>query len=174
MTEQELVDECIAGKSIAQEKLFKIYSGKLFAIAIRYMGSREEAEDVLQEGFIKIFKNLNQWKGDGPLGGWMRRVIVNTALTQLKSRIKKQQEIAIDTAYAVHDNQESQLEKLQADDLLKVIAEMPTGYRTVFNLFAIEGYGHKEISEQLGINESTSKTQYLKAKNWLLKRIDER
>jgi len=174
MSEQELVEECIAGKSSAQEKLFKIYSGKLFAIALRYMGSREEAEDVLQEGFIKIFKNLNQWKGDGPLGGWMRRVVVNTALTQLKSRIKKQQEISIETAYSVHDYQESQLEKLQANDLMKVIAEMPTGYRTVFNLFAIEGYGHKEISEQLGINESTSKTQYLKAKNWLLKRIDER
>ncbi len=104
----------------------------------------------------------------------MRRVVVNTSLTQLKSRMKKQNEISIDTAYAVHDNQESQLEKLQADDLLKIISEMPTGYRTVFNLFAIEGYGHKEISDQLGINESTSKTQYLKAKNWLLRRIDER
>ena len=174
MTEKELVEECMAGKPNAQEKLFKLYSGKLFAIALRYMGSREEAEDVLQESFIKIFKSLNQWKGDGPLGGWMRRVVVNTSLTQLKSRIKKQNEISIDTAYTVHDNQESQLEKLQADDLLKIISEMPAGYRTVFNLFAIEGFGHKEISDQLGINESTSKTQYLKAKNWLLKRIDER
>jgi len=174
MTEHELVKSCLKGNRVAQEQLFQQHSGKMFAIAIRYMGNREEAEDVVQESFIKIFKNLNQWKGEGPLGGWMRMIIVNTALTQLKSRQKKQSEIAIENAYTVYDEQESQLDKLQAADLMNVISEMPAGYRTVFNLFAIEGYGHKEISENLGITESTSKTQYLKAKNWLLKRINER
>ena len=132
-----------------------------------------EAEEVLQESFIKVFEKLNQWKGDGPLGGWIRTIVVNTALTRIKNNKKFRLDKNIDDAISLSDNGEDQMEALQAADLMKLIAQMPEGYNTVFNLFVVEGYGHKEIAELMGISESTSKTQFLKGKNWLVKRINE-
>jgi RNA polymerase sigma-70 factor (ECF subfamily) len=137
------------------------------------MGSTMEAEEVLQESFIKVFEKLKQWKGNGPLGGWIRTIVVNTALTRIKNNKKFRLDKNIDEAVALSDNGEDQLEALQAADLMKLIAQMPDGYKTVFNLFVVEGYGHKEIAEVMGISESTSKTQFLKGKNWLVKRINE-
>jgi len=137
------------------------------------MGSTMEAEEVLQESFIKVFEKLNQWKGNGPLGGWIRTIVVNTSLTRIKNNKKFKYDKNIDDAVSLSDNGEDQLEALQAADLMKLIATMPEGYKTVFNLFVVEGYGHKEIGDLLGISESTSKTQFLKAKNWLMKRINE-
>ena len=145
----------------------------MFAVCLRYMGSTMEAEEVLQESFIKVFEKLKQWKGEGPLGGWIRTIVVNTALTRLKNNKKFRLDKNIDEAVALSDNGEDQLEALQAADLMKLIAQMPDGYKTVFNLFVVEGYGHKEIAEVMGISESTSKTQFLKGKNWLVKRINE-
>ncbi len=173
MSDSELVSECLKGKSSAQRALFQAHSGKMFAICLRYMGNSMEAEDVLQESFIKVFEKLNQWKGDGPLGGWIRTIVVNTSLTRIKNNKKFQLDKNIDEAVTVFDNGEDQLEALQAADLMKLIAQMPDGYKTVFNLFVVEGYGHKEIGDLLGVSESTSKTQFLKAKNWLVKRINE-
>jgi len=137
------------------------------------MGSTMEAEEVLQESFIKVFEKLNQWKGNGPLGGWIRTIVVNTSLTRIKNNKKFKYDKNIDDAVSLSDNGEDQLEALQAADLMKLIAQMPDGYKTVFNLFVVEGYGHKEIADLIGISESTSKTQFLKAKNWLVKRINE-
>ena len=145
----------------------------MFAVSLRYMGSTMEAEEVLQESFIKVFEKLKQWKGDGPLGGWIRTIVVNTALTRIKNNKKFRLDKNIDEAVALSDNGEDQLEALQAADLMKLIAQMPDGYKTVFNLFVVEGYGHKEIADLMGISESTSKTQFLKGKNWLVKRINE-
>ena len=145
----------------------------MFAVSLRYMGSTMEAEEVLQESFIKVFEKLNQWKGNGPLGGWIRTIVVNTALTRIKNNKKFRLDKNIDDAVSLSDNGEDQLEALQAADLMKLIDQMPDGYRTVFNLFVVEGYGHKDIGDMLGISESTSKTQFLKAKNWLVKRINE-
>ena len=137
------------------------------------MGNTMEAEEVLQESFIKVFEKLKQWKGDGPLGGWIRTIVVNTALTRIKNNKKFRLDKNIDEAVALSDNGEDQLQALQAEDLMKLIAQMPDGYKTVFNLFVVEGYGHKEIADLMGISESTSKTQFLKGKNWLVKRINE-
>jgi RNA polymerase sigma-70 factor (ECF subfamily) len=137
------------------------------------MGSTMEAEEVLQESFIKVFEKLKQWKGNGPLGGWIRTIVVNTALTRIKNNKKFRLDKNIDEAVALSDNGEDQLEALQAADLMKLIAQMPDGYKTVFNLFVVEGYGHKEIADLMGISESTSKTQFLKGKNWLVQRINE-
>jgi RNA polymerase sigma-70 factor (ECF subfamily) len=137
------------------------------------MGSTMEAEEVLQESFIKVFEKLKQWKGDGPLGGWIRTIVVNTALTRIKNNKKFRLDKNIDEAVSLSDNGEDQLEALQAEDLMKLIAQMPDGYKTVFNLFVVEGYGHKEIADLMEISESTSKTQFLKGKNWLVKRINE-
>lgn len=173
MSDSELVSECLKGKSSAQRTLFQLHSGKMFAVSLRYMGSTMEAEEVLQESFIKVFEKLNQWKGDGPLGGWIRTIVVNTSLTRIKNNKKFRLDKNIDDAISLSDNGEDQMEALQAADLMKLIAQMPEGYNTVFNLFVVEGYGHKEIAELMGISESTSKTQFLKGKNWLVKRINE-
>jgi RNA polymerase sigma-70 factor (ECF subfamily) len=172
MTDRELVERCLKGDASAQHLLFKTHSSKMYALCLRYMGNQLEAEDVLQDSFIKVFERLKQWKGDGPLGGWIRSVVVNTALTQLKSRKKTQGEVQVEEAFQVFDYAESQLQAMQTAELMKMIQEMPDGYRTVFNLFAIEGYAHKEIAEQLGITESTSKTQFLKARNWLIRQLE--
>lgn len=173
MSDSELVSECLKGKSSAQRTLFQLHSGKMFSLCLRYMGSTMEAEEVLQESFIKVFEKLNQWKGNGPLGGWIRTIVVNTALTRIKSNKKFKLDKNIDEAVMLSDDREDQLEAMQAEDLMKLIAQMPDGYKAVFNLFAVEGYGHKEIAELLGVSESTSKTQFLKAKNWLVKRLNE-
>ena len=173
MSDSELVSECLKGKSSAQRTLFQLHSGKMLAVSLRYMGSTMEAEEVLQESFIKVFEKLKQWKGDGPLGGWIRIIVVNTALTRIKNNKKFRLDKNIDDAVSLSDNGEDQLEALQAEDLMKLIAQMPDGYKTVFNLFVVEGYGHKEIADLMGISESTSKTQFLKGKNWLVKRINE-
>jgi CDP-glucose 4,6-dehydratase len=112
------------------------------------MGNTMEAEEVLQESFIKVFEKLKQWKGDGPLGGWIRTIVVNTSLTRIKNNKKFRLDKNIDEAVSLSDNGEDQLEALQAADLMKLIAQMPDGYKTVFNLFVVEGYGHKEWVDQ--------------------------
>jgi RNA polymerase sigma factor (sigma-70 family) len=163
MTEQELAKKCMAGNAEAQKQLWKLYSRKMMAVCYRYCGNRNDAEDVLQESFIKVFQKLHQWQNSGPLGGWIRTVVVNTNLTFLRERQKKT---------ALHDvSEHTQLNDLEPS-IAELITTMPDGYRTVFNLFAVEGYSHKEISEMLEINENTSKTQFMKAKNWLRKRIE--
>ena len=171
MTDQELVKQCMEGKREAQQALFKLYAGKMLTVCRRYFDNIEEAEDVLQEGFIKVFERLHQWQGTGPLGGWIRTVMVNTALTHLRSTKKWQNTTEIDDAIQLTNDDANALESMSANDILHLIAQMPSGYRTVFNLFVIEGYGHKEIGEMLGISESTSKTQFLKSKEWLKKAL---
>lgn len=137
------------------------------AVCMRYCDSREEAEDVLQEGFIKVFDKIGQWQGSGALGGWIRTVIVNTALTHIRTNKKHKYTHDIEDAAEIDNDDVDALSRMNEETLMKLIGQMPSGYRTVFNLFAVEGYGHKEIAESLGISESTSKTQFLKAKNWL-------
>lgn len=172
MTDQELANQCMAGNAEAQKELWKLYSRKMMAVCIRYCGHRSEAEDVMQEAFIKVFQKMHQWQGRGPLGGWIRTVVVNTNLTHLRERKRTQGEQEIGEHLQVEDLEPSVLQHMAAESLVQLIATMPEGYRTVFNLFAVEGYSHKEIGEMLGITENTSKTQFMKAKNWLRKKID--
>jgi RNA polymerase sigma-70 factor (ECF subfamily) len=171
MTDQELAQGCLKGKREAQKALFDQYAGKMMSVCRRYFSDREEAADVLQDGFIKVFERIHQWQGSGPLGGWIRTVIVNTALTHIRSNKKWKDTVDIEDVHEIDNSDLSGLEKMQADDILELIERMPTGYKTVFNLFAIEGYGHKEIGEMLGISENTSKTQFLKSKEWLKKTL---
>jgi RNA polymerase sigma-70 factor (ECF subfamily) len=163
----------MAGNAEAQKELWTLYSRKMMAVCIRYCGDRNDAEDVLQEAFIKVYQRMHQWQGKGPLGGWIRTVVVNTNLTFLRERKKKLAEREMDDHLPISDLEPNVLDQLGAEALLTLIQQMPEGYRTVFNLFAIEGHGHKEIADMLGISENTSKTQFLKAKSWLKKRISE-
>lgn len=171
MTDQELVKRCLEGRRDAHHALFKLYAGKMLTVCRRYFDNVEEAEDVLQEGFIKVFERLHQWQGTGPLGGWIRTVMINTALTHLRSSKKWQSNTDIENATHLTSEESDVLSSMGAEEILSLIAAMPTGYRTVFNLFVIEGYAHKEIAEMLGISENTSKTQFLKSKEWLKKSL---
>ncbi len=171
MTDKELVKNCMEGKREAQKLLFERYAGKMLTVCKRYFDNTEEAEDALQEGFIKVFEKLHQWQASGPLGGWIRTVMVNTALTHLRSSKKWKDSTDIEAAGDISSTEMDALGSMSADELLQLIASMPVGYRTVFNLFAIEGYAHKEIAEMLNISENTSKTQYLKSKDWLKKNL---
>ncbi len=174
MTDKELANGCAEGRRDAQELLWKQYSRKMMTVCLRYCDSREEAEDVLQEGFIKVFEKINQWQGTGPLGGWIRTIMVNTSLTYLRSRSKWRYTADIETVQNIDAEEVSAISMMNEESLLKLIETMPSGYKTVFNLFAVEGFAHKEIADAMGISENTSKTQFLKAKNWLRKHLIEK
>jgi RNA polymerase sigma factor (sigma-70 family) len=170
--EKEILAGCMQGNPAAQRKLFKTWSRMLLGVCNRYAANIEEAEDILQEGFVKIFLHIGEFKGDGSLVAWMRRIMINTAITHYhKMRKYRLQE-------DLEGVQESKLDDLQwsesefsNEELYNVIHRMPEGYRVVFNLYAVEGYKHREIAEILQIDENTSKSQYSRARRWLQERL---
>jgi RNA polymerase sigma-70 factor (ECF subfamily) len=172
MTDQELAIRCMKGDRSAQQALWKSYSGKMYSVCRRYFDREEDAQDALQESFIKVFGHLEQWRQQGPLGAWIRRIVVNTSLNLVKSRANQANWMAIEGKLDLKHPDADAVAQLGEEELIKLIQAMPTGYRTVFNLFAIEGYSHKEIADALGVTENTSKTQYLKAKNWLKNKLE--
>ena len=170
MTEHELIKGCVKQDSACQRLLFEQHAGKFMTICLRYCNDVMEAEDILQEGFIRIFNNLHQFKFEGSFEGWMRRVVVNVALKHLQKKRLQFVEIKEE------QNQGSQIDSyafssLGEDDLMKLIQQLPDGYRAVFNLNVIEGYSHDEIAEMLGIQASTSRSQLVKARKMLQQQI---
>ena len=128
---------------------------------------------MLQTGFIEVFKNLSKWKGDGPLGAWIRRVVLNQSLQLLKKNIKQRQVQSIDTHFDIPYEETDIISQMQAEELLDLTKQLPVGYRTVFNLFVVEGFSHKEIAAQLEVSESTSKTQLRKARLYMQELMQE-
>ncbi len=172
MTEELLVQKCLEKDAMAQQLFFDTYSRKMMGVCLRYAKDNDEAQDILQMGFIKVFEKLNMYKNSGSLEGWIRRVIVNTALDNIRKNKKFDDNIEMDKVdYQLQNNTESGLDSLKAADLLNIIQAMPRGFRTVFNLYAIEGYSHKEIAEELEISVNTSKSQYSRARAYLQKII---
>ena len=173
MNEDILVKKCIEGDNRAQKKLFDLFAPKLFGVCLRYMKDHDLAQDTLQDGFVKIFTKLSDYNGKGSFEGWMRRITVNTCLDQLRKDQKLKVNTPIDdVSFLVKDNHRIE-EELTAKDLLKLVESLPDGYRVVFNMFAIEGYSHKEIAEQLNISENTSKSQFSRAKSQLRRKLIE-
>lgn len=178
MNYQRLVKECLQERPEAQRELYHHFADGMLAVCYRYTKSMTDAEDVLQEGFIKVFKNLHQYKSEGELGGWIRRIMVNTALNYLKQNSRYQSDLSFLENTSMHpvsnDNPEV---KLNAKDLADMIRQLPTGYQTIFNMHAVEGYTHVEIGKMLGINEGTSRSQYSRARtlliSWLKKHSEE-
>jgi len=170
--EKDWIEGCKKQDSRAQELLYSHYSGKMYALCCRYVPSKMEAEDVLVTAFTKLFERIDQYKGEGSFEGWMRRIVVNESLTYLRRNKNMYLETEIE---AVDRNPDyAQLEThLEADDLLSLVNQLPTGYRMVFNLYAIDGFSHKEIAEQLGISENTSKSQLSRARAVLQKNLAE-
>ena len=142
-------------------------------VCMRYADRYEEAQDIVQDGFIKVFKKIETFTGKGSLEGWIRRIMVNTALDHLRRTKAERFNVSVDDVeFKLKDKQEI-IASMQADDLLKIIRTLPVGYRTVFNMYAIEGYTHKEIAKELDISENTSKSQYSRARALLQKKLEE-
>lgn len=163
MIEETLIAECLQGNPIAQRALYEQYSPRMMAVCFRYAHSREDAEDMLQEGFIRVYSQLSSFKGNGSFEGWIRRIVVNTCINVLKKNKKFDEVVDLEQAYDA-SVKETVHSVIQAKQVTECIRLLPTGYRTVLNLFAIEGYSHKEIGAMLDIGESTSRSQYTRAK----------
>ena len=172
MTEQELIDRCQKHEPAAQHALYNAYARKMMAVCYRYGHDRETAQDLLQEGFLKVFTAIGSYAGKGSFEGWIRRIFINTALEHLRHPDVLKETADIDSEESLQEPDYSTLERLSVEELLEIVAELPGGFRTVFNLFVVEGYNHKEIGEMLGITESTSRSQLARARRWLQKRID--
>jgi RNA polymerase sigma factor (sigma-70 family) len=173
MDDTTLVIECVKGNPRAQRMLFDRFSSKMLGVCLRYAKDSEQADDILQDGFVKVFTKLKDFKNAGSLEGWIRRVMVNTALDQIRKNGKTLGDISVEDVQYKIENNDHIAEQLMAEDLLKLINSMPDGYKVVFNMFAIEGYTHNEIADTLGISESTSKSQYSRARAYLRERISD-
>ena len=168
MDERQLVKECLKGKPGAQRQLYELFAQTMLGVCYRYTKSMRDAEDVLQEGFVKVFIHLQQYKEEGELGAWVRRIMVNTALNYLKRHRKYRSEMLF-TEQPLHPILEENPEvRLQAKELAELIRQLPPGYQAIFNLHAVEGYSHVEIGEMLGISDGTSRSQYARARALLI------
>lgn len=163
IAETDLIKGCLQNDRRMQEELYKRFSPRMFAVCLRYAGNTEEAEDILQEGFIKIFKKLDSFRGEGSFEGWIRRIFVNTAIEHFR-RKRYLQPVSEKEENTLEGKDISVLDKMAAKDILALIKELSPGYRTVFNMYVVEGYTHKEIADMLGISEGTSKSQLSRAK----------
>ena len=164
-TEKDLIADCRKGKAKAQKALFEQYSPKMLAVCVRYIKDLASAEDVLLLAFMKVFENLDKFEAKGSFEGWIRKIVVNEALGHLRKNTKIQFEESQKADIEAHAH--SPTTDLEVQDLLQLLHQLPTGYRTVFSLYAIEGYSHQEIGEMLNITESTSKSQLNRARNML-------
>ena len=163
--ESELAEGCKKNDPKIQKALYQQYQRKMYGVCLRYTSDKEEAMDILQEGFIQVFKYIYDFKGNGSLEGWVRRIMVNTAIAHYRKRMKYLSS-EIEEGDAV-DIEEDAVSGLSCEEILKVIQELPVGYRTIFNLYEIEGYSHAEIAQMLNISVGTSKSQLSRAKEML-------
>ena len=161
MDELQLIEGCRKGERKAQRELYDVYSRKMMGVCLRYVNDRETARDLLQDGFVKVFTNIDSYSGNGSFGGWIRKIFVNCALEYLRKSDVLRDATDLDNTMELVQPSSSALSDLSAAELMKLVHSLPVGFRTVFNLFAIEGYSHKEIGEMLNITESTSRSQYV-------------
>ncbi len=172
LTEEELLDGCRKGKASEQRRLYDRLAPKMLGVCCRYIRDHEEAEHVMIGGIVKVFEKLDQFKNEGSFEGWVRRIMVNDCLMYLRKN--RNMSLETDLTSVVESPDLSTMEAtLNAVDLLKLVSELPVGYRTVFNLYVIEGYHHTEIAKKLGISENTSKSQLSRAKKWLQTKLME-
>ncbi|MCE7926699.1 MAG: sigma-70 family RNA polymerase sigma factor [Haliscomenobacteraceae bacterium CHB4] len=171
MSETDIIRGCLRGSAQCQRALYERFAGKMYAVCLRYARTPADAADILQEGFLKVYSKLEQFQFQGSFEGWIRRIMVNTALrTYQKQRFDNETSGYERLPEAPVDP--DAISALSEAELLRLIAQLPEGYRLVFNLVAIEGYSHAEVAETLGIQESTSRSQLTKARRWLCEQIE--
>ncbi|MBC8032876.1 MAG: sigma-70 family RNA polymerase sigma factor [Chitinophagaceae bacterium] len=167
MTEELMLAGCLTNNAASQEALYSHFSPRMLGVCYRFAKNREDAEDMLQEGFIKVFLQIHTFRNQGAFEGWVRRIIVHTCINSLKKNKKFVESVDLIHANSVPVREETIPSIMQAKQLVECIRLLPIGYRTVLNLYAIEGYSHKEIGEMLDVEESTSRSQYTRAKQML-------
>jgi RNA polymerase sigma factor (sigma-70 family) len=172
IVETDLIKGCLSGDSRMQEELYNRFASKMYAVCLRYSNNSEDAQDLLQEGFIKIFKNLDKFRAEGSFEGWIRRVFVNTSIEHYRRKVNLVSTSEREDVMVV-DSSWNALDKLGEKDIIALVQDLSPGYRTVFNMYAIEGYSHKEIGNMLGISEGTSKSQLARAKGILQKKVQQ-
>ena len=168
--EDNILKGCLREDRNSQKELYNRYSGKMMAVCYRYANSRMEAEDILQDGFIKVFSNVGKFRHEGSLEGWVRRIMINTAINKI--RTTKMVFESIDDISDEFIEPIIEDTTLNENVLLNIISKLPKGYKYVFNMYAIEGFSHKEIADSLGIEEASSRSQYAKAKKYLQQKIN--
>jgi len=168
---EDLIEKCKAADRKAYELLYKQFASKMLGVCLRYATDKMEAEDMLQNGFIRVFNKINDYRGDGSFEGWMRRIMVHSAIEYYRKHHKMVKVDIEESGYEQSVNAVA-ASSLEAKDLLKMIQELPAGYRMVFNLYAVEGYSHREIAEIAGITEGASKSQLSRARTILKQRIE--
>ena len=169
----ETIKSCIQGDRAAQKVLYDRLAPRMFPVCMRYIGDRTLAEDILQDGFVTLFTHLNSYKGDGSFEGWARKIFVTTALMSLRKKDALKMSEELETLRSMKADTTSQIQNIGYKELMNLVMSLPPGFRTVFNMYAVEGYSHKEIGDMLGISETTSRTQYSRARAWLQNKIKE-
>jgi RNA polymerase sigma factor (sigma-70 family) len=167
MTEELMLAGCLTNNAASQDALYNKFSPKMFGVCYRFAKNKEDAEDMLQEAFIKVFSQIKQFRNEGSLEGWVRRIIVHTCINVIKKNKKFADTVDITEAHGLVVREETISAIIQAKEIVECIRLLPLGYRTVLNLYAIEGYSHREIGQMLDIEESTSRSQYTRAKAML-------
>lgn len=165
--EQQLITDCLQGNRIAQKRLYETYSGKMMAVCLRYCKDRETAKDLLHDGFLKVYTHLDSFKGTGSFEGWIRRIMVNTALEFLRKRNEEGYHLDVEEAFTLSNDDIGIMERMQAEELIQTIQKLPDTYRATFNLFVVEGYSHKEIADVMNITESSSRVYLTRARQML-------
>jgi RNA polymerase sigma factor (sigma-70 family) len=173
VSESDLIRGCIDGDRTMQAELYRRFSGKMYAVCMRYAGNASDAQDLLQEGFIKVYRNLHRFRAEGSFEGWVRRVFVNSSIEQFRKKSVQLTSVTDRDESTIPDNDFSALEALAERDIIRLIQELSPGYRTVFNLYVVEGYSHGEIGDLLGISEGTSKSQLARARSVLQKKVSQ-
>ncbi len=174
ISEAELIEGCVRKDRSAQRALYETYAPKMLAVCVRYAGSKENARDILQEAFLTVFDKIGSYKGEGSFEGWMRRIFVNASLMYIRKNdvLKYSEDITEVPAADIGPERYGTMEQLSAKQIMDLVAAMPAGFRSVFNLYAIEGYSHAEIAEILGISEGTSRSQLNRGRLWLKERLE--
>ena len=162
------------GNRASQKALYDLLAARMFSVCMRYVGDRDLAQDILQDGFVTLFTHLESYKGEGSFEGWARKIFVTTALMSLRKKDALKMSDDLEVARGLKAETENQIQSLGYKELMSLIMELPPGFRTVFNLYVLEGYSHKEIGDMLGISETTSRTQLSRARLWLQNRIKKR
>lgn len=169
-TLESLLEGCRRGDRKAQENLYRMLSPRMMAVCMRYAKDSADAEDILQMGFVKVFRKLSEFRNEGSFEGWIRRIMVNTAIEAYRKNLRSLNVVDIEEVYD-YPQSTFDMSGLELKDLMKMICQLPDGYRMVFNMYVIEGFSHKEIAAQLGISEGASKSQLSRARSVLKERI---
>ncbi len=172
-SEKKIIEKCLKNDTKAQESLYRLFAPKMYGVCLRFAKNKMEAEDILQEGFIKVFSFLKNYRNEGSFEGWIRKTMINTAINYYRKNVRFAKEADIDGYEIKQSINENIIDRLAANELLKVINTLPDNYRLIFNMNAIEGYTHKEIGEIFDISENASKSQLMRARNLLQQKLKE-